>query len=250
MLLNYYRHLVDKERLAKPSAARWYWVVRSYFTTNYVRLGPPPRQVTKQGPAYERGRLLTQDEVKAMVDAMDSYRDKAVIAFLAQTGQRIGILTAIKHSEIRHFGSRGLVEVPPTYSNQLGKNVNKSEVRYKFAIGEDTMRLLMEFPKKWAGDWIFGITDRQMGRMVDEAATKTGIQEEIETKLGRAWHLVHPNVFRKYWKHQMKLGGITDPDLLNFMMGHKLPYGAAYDAFPDEDVLKAYRKAERHLKLS
>ena len=40
-----------------------------------------------------------------------------------------------------------------------------------------------------------------------------------------------------------------DPDLLNFMMGHKLAYAGAYDSFTDEDLIKAYKRAERQLRI-
>lgn len=246
-LLGFPRHLAGKG-LGKPSAAQYYMVIRGYFRTNYVRLSPPLPQWVKLAPEYEKGRILTQEEVKTMVEVMDSFRDKAIIAFLAQTGQKIGILTAVKHSEIKkQFDPHGLIEAPPEYPNRLEENVNVERVRYKFVIGQDTMRLLKQFPETWAGDWIFDLSRRQIGRIVDEAATKAGIQDETTTRLGERWHLVHPETFRKYWRRQMKTGGVKDSDLLDHVMGYKMRRGGG--PFTDQDIIDAYRQAEPNLKV-
>ena len=122
--MGFHRNLVGEGK-GKGSAAQYYMVIRGYFRANYVRLSPPLRQLVNLAPDYEKGRILVQEEVKAMVDVMDSLRDKAIIAFLAQTGQRISILTAVKHSEIkRQFDPYGLIEVPKEYPNRLGEDVN------------------------------------------------------------------------------------------------------------------------------
>jgi len=245
-LAKYHSFLLGKG-LAPTSAAQWYSVERGFFTANYLRLGKTPRHIVASGAAYESSRVLTQKQVRGMVKSLSSPRDKLVVAFPAQTGQRLGVITAIKHDMIRKVERHGLVEVPPTLTNPQGDNVNKAEVRYKFVIGPDAMRLIKSLTSDTG--WLVDLSERQIGRIVHRAAENTGIQERTETKLGRSWHLVHPHVFRKYWKRQMKLGGIKDPEILNFMMGHKLPYGGAYDPFPDEDLLKAYKQAERKLRL-
>ena len=47
----------------------------------------------------------------------------------------------------------------------------------------------------------------------------------------------------------MRTGGVTDPDLLNFMMGHTPRYGGAYDVFDEEYVRNEYAKAEPYLTV-
>ncbi|MCJ7455718.1 tyrosine-type recombinase/integrase [Candidatus Bathyarchaeota archaeon] len=178
-----------------------------------------------------------------MFDKMENLHDKAFIAFLAQTGQRVGVLAAIKHDDIIHVGSHGVVEVPPNFPK------NKQRVRYKFVIGEDTMGLLKELQEKNpSGPSIFQ-SQRQMGRIVDEAAREIGIQKEMTTRLGRKMLLVHPHTFRKYWKKQVR-EPLGDSDLVNCMMGHKPPYRGAYDHFNDNtDLVERYKKSERNLRI-
>jgi integrase len=250
-LRKYYKSLIEAKR-APSTAAQWYAVVRSYFTRNYVSLHRFPRDIGVTGPVYPTGDVLSQKQVRRMVQTRNSKRDQLVIAFLAQSGQRIGVLTAMKRNMIREKRwkghSYGLVEVGPNLENPKGQNVNKYQVHYQFVIGKDTMKLIHQVRSK--GGWLINVSLRQMNRIVGEAAEEVGAQQPIETKLsGRYLHRVHPHVFRKYWKRQMKAGGAKDRDLLDFLMAHKLPYGGAYDAFPDEDLLKAYRRAERKLEV-
>lgn len=248
LLLKYYRHLIDQERLAKTSAAQWYFLVRGFFEKNRVRLDQPPSFMKVSEAEYERHYILLQDEAKAMFDKMEDLRDRAFIAFLAQTGQRVGVLTAIKYDEITPIGSHGVVDVPPTYRNQLDRNVNKQRVRYKFVVGEDTMGLLKKLKEKKDSPWIFDLSQRTMGRIVDEAAREIGIQKEMNTRFGRKMLLVHPHTFRKYWKHQVR--DKIDSDLVNCMMGHKPDYQGAYDHFRDnKDLVERYMKAERKLRI-
>lgn len=250
LLNKYLRHLVDEGRLAPTSAAQWCFLNRGFFEKNRVHLNPPPSSWRVSEAEYERNYILLQDDVKAMFDKMEDLRDKALIAFLAQTGQRVGVLTAIKHSQIEHVGSsHGVVDVSPTYPNQLGRNVNKERVRYKFVIGEDTIRLLRELEKRSSSPWVFELSQRQMGRIVDKAAREIGIQKEMETRLGRKMLLVHPHTFRKYWKHQVR--DTIDLDLVDCMMGHKPDYRGAYDHFIDnKDLVERYMKAERKLRVA
>ena len=40
-----------------------------------------------------------------------------------------------------------------------------------------------------------------------------------------------------------------DSSLLDYMMGHKIPYGGAYDRWTDEDIRSQYKKAENSIRL-
>lgn len=246
-LTRYYNDLIEQGQ-AKSSAAQWYSLIRGSFSANHIRLGRTPRHMTASGSAYESSRVLTQKQVQAMIESVNKPRNKLVIAFPAQTGQRLGVMTAIKYPMIRKIDTHGLVEVPPSLLNPNGDNVNKAEIRYKFIIGEDTMRLIEKTCDKTS--WILDLSERQIGRIVDKAATSVGVQERIETKLNRSWHVVHPHVFRRYWVERVTTGGMLEAQR-EFMMGHKLPYGGTYvfGLLTDEKLLRAYRKAEKKLEV-
>lgn len=251
LLRSWHTHCL-RRGLAATSAERYYMLVRGFFTANYIRLSRPPRQLENSEAAYETTRVLTQEEVKSLVAAATSTRDRAMFGFLAQTAQRAGVLTAMKPDMIRNYDGLGIVEIPPELLNVEGRNVNKGRIRYKFVIGFDTVRLLSELPRT---EWLFrsqktdaAVSVRQIERIIADAAEKVGIQRKIRTKIGSKYE-VHPHIFRRYWKHQMRQGGVTDETLLNYMLGHRLRYGGAYDSYPDEDLLKAHKQAQKFLEL-
>jgi len=47
----------------------------------------------------------------------------------------------------------------------------------------------------------------------------------------------------------MRTAGVTDADLLNFMLGHELSYGGAYDKYDVATIRKEYSRAEPYLTV-
>lgn len=83
-------HYQNNELSSKSRMAR-YQALRSFFRANRIRLDKKPR--TFRGIVeYESRKIYDQDEVVALVDAARGFRDKALIACLAQSGQRIGVV--------------------------------------------------------------------------------------------------------------------------------------------------------------
>src|SRR2546422_7855210 len=69
------------------------------------------------------------------------------------------------------------------------------------------------------------LTHYWFNEVVVRAAKAAGIQSEkmvLKDSTGKPRHFqeVHAHILRLFWKHQMRTGGVTDPDLLNFMLGH------------------------------
>jgi len=259
--------------LASTTKMLCYQTIRSFYRANHISLSRKPatfRAVVE----YESRRLYTQQEVTQLVDIAGAFRDKAIIAFLAQSGQRVGILTGLRLGEIDVDQESPLVvEVPAVLRNKHGVNVNKAQIAYRFALGEDTknyLKLMVE-DRIHRGEllsedsWLFRsysirISDRiikkvklstpgeplsgsQIWKIVHDAATKRGVQK----KFGKRY-LFHPHGFRRYWKHQLRMGGV-DPNLLDHMMGHALPYGGAYDRWTLEDIRSQYKRAENMVSL-
>ncbi|MGA2310552.1 MAG: tyrosine-type recombinase/integrase [Candidatus Bathyarchaeia archaeon] len=183
-------------------------------------------------------------------------RNRAVIAFLAQTGQRESVLAGITWEMIQRgkriaLGHRdrshAVIEIGPEFPK------NKLRQRYRFVIGSNALKLMEKLPRPHVGR-VFKTAKgkdkmavRTIARIVDEAADTCEIQYETErTFRGWMWHGVHPHVFRRYWKRQMKLGGVNDKDLLEYMLGHRV---TAYDAWTDADLLSNYKMAERKLAV-
>jgi integrase/recombinase XerD len=239
--------------LASKTKMRMYQSIRSFYRANGITLGKKPITF-RASVEYESTRLYSQDEVAMLVDAAGDVRDKAVITFLAQSGQRVGVVTSLRlmHVDVDEPGPI-VVEVAGILRNGRGENVNKSQRPYKFAVGEDARRYLELMIQDRAerneplepDSWLFRSYSRrhgdkdirkvklserglplsvaQVGNIVRKAAEERGIQR----KFGKRY-LFHPHGFRRYWKHQLRMGGV-DSDLLDYMMGHALPFGGAYD---------------------
>jgi hypothetical protein len=87
------------------------------------------------------------------------------------------------------------------------------------------------------------LSPSQVREIVKSAALRIGIQERYGKR-----YLYHPRGFRRYWKHQLRMGGVHT-ELLDYMMGHVLPYGGAYDRWTEEDIRREYKRAERYISL-
>lgn len=256
----FYRRL-GKEGLQPNSRVVTCRPILSFFSANNVTIKDLPREMRKaQDNAWETTFIPTQDQVRRMIESRKSTRDKTIIAFLAQTGQRIGVLTAMRMELIRKFESdkHGIVEVSPTFKNPIGKNVNKGEVRYKFVIGEDTMQFIDDLANGRKEGWLFeggysnkpGMSARQIGRVVDEAAEAVGIQSPIQTEIARrSLHVIHPHIFRRTWVERVTDGGMLETHR-EHMMGHKLPNSTyLVGLLTDDKLVRAYTKAEPNLSL-
>jgi len=273
-----YAHEVLKEfynniSLSSGTKMVGYQAIRSFYAANRIVLGKKPRTF-RAVVEFESRKLYSQDDVAMLVDAADNVRDKALICFIAQSGQRIGVVCAlrIQHIELEQEAPI-IVDVPGILRDKNGLNVNKAQLPYRFAVGLDTRNYLelMLRERRDRGEaitgesWLFRshsqkiatmrirkvrlsttgqpISIAQASAIVRHAANVMGIQE----KTGKRY-LYHPHGFRRYWKHQMRMGG-ADPDLLEYMMGHAQPYGGAYDRWTTQDIKTQYHRAENMIAL-
>jgi hypothetical protein len=90
---------------------------------------------------------------------------------------------------------------------------------------------------------------------VIRAAYAAGIQAEkvlinYPDGFPRRFADVHATALRAFWKHQMRLAGVVDADLLDFVMGHVVRrYPTVSDVYDSEYVRKAYARAEPFLTV-
>jgi len=281
ILRRFHNSLMERQ-LAPSTASTYYHVIRSFL--KFYGISLPQGRRGRGAVRYEGRRLYTQEEVRLMVEAAKSFRDKAIIAFLAQSGQRAGVLTAMKWGHVRgqiESGERIVtIDVPEFLEGPRGYNVNKASTQYRFAILDDAVRLIRtmirqrsEWGEKVADDSpLFrsynksrGCTDgiRRIRRsqpgesltassfeeILKLAAEDAGVQKYELTKLGMRWAQVNTRGFRRYFKHRMREGGVQDEALLDFLIGHKVAYDGAYDVFTPEYIRREVAKAEPYLSL-
>jgi len=252
-LTRYRKHLIDGG-MAPNSADQSTTVLRGYFAAGGVYLGRFHRKTRIPRKTYPppTSDYLTRQNISDMVKSRNSIRDKFVIAFLAQTGQRIGILTAMKRDMMtkKVVRGHGIVRTPETFPNRRGRNVNKLRREYTFIVGRDTMKLLKLLDKvsPYEGGWLLRISSRQIGRIVDEAAETIGIQRKGPTTIGESWSAVHPNTLREYWRERMREAK-ADLYAVLHMWGSKVQSIYGVYELGDDELLKAYEQAEAKLSL-
>jgi integrase len=249
VLTEYCRFLTDKRGQKESSAIQWYSVLRGFFTANNANLGRYPDFRIQSGPDETRG--LTQDRVKRMVKSCDNPLDKFLIAFFQQSGQRIAVLTAMERNMITETASgHGIVKVPGQFQDPQGENVNTSGRRYTFIVGRNAMQLLHELDKwlsnkhsSYDGGWLFNLSKRTMGRIIDNTAQAVHVQEKEHTKTRRWLSAIHPNTFREYYKESMIRAG-SNPRCFMHMLGLRVPSTLGNQEPTDEELLEAYIRAE------
>ncbi len=279
LLKTFYNHLLE-QGLSSNSAILAYQALRSFYRWNNISLGRAPRSF-KGRVEYASSYVLSQEDVARMVEACESLRDQALIAFLAQSGQRCGVITALKLKHVRKGLERGgyplIIDVPPILRNDKGVNVNKLGEAYRFAVGKDTITLLREMLKERRSfgeplddeSWLFRsystvkeglqkpvraskaergrpLTTAAIREIVHEAARKAKIQRRASPKR----YEIYPHTFRRYWNMRMQEAGLSE-DLREFMLGHRLPYDGAYSKWYPEAIKREWKakNVEKYISI-
>lgn len=255
----------DSQGVARSTISKEAGAIRGFFSANYIKLGKLPKKFRSMESTYEsKGsyHVLTQVEVRDMIKSRSALEDKAVIAALAQTGQRIGILTALRFDMLQPLGKGWkLVHVPADIENRYGVQVNKVKISYRFGLHPESCTLFdkLEQERKTNDPFVFSMSKRNMQTIIDLAAKNSGIQKTIPRKLldpdGKLldyeWHVIHPHVFRRFWMDRMGEAGLENETVFDYLIGHKVKYGGTYNAgwFKDEKLLEIYKKAEPFLRV-
>jgi hypothetical protein len=255
-----------------------YTTLRSFFAHNGIRLG---KSGSKFRPTVELEPRFTptQKQVFDLIYAIPNVRDKAIAGVLFQGGQRDGVASCLKLKYIVTPNWRDakvvIFDIPAFVSDMHGRNVNKWKCPYRFGVLDDVAGFIKlhlaereSFGEKLSGEsWLFRTksvghrirTDYSdprsepikrcyVNQMIKFAAVKIGIQSE--TKGVRSVRkALHAHVGRRYFKKMMRLSGV-DPELRDFMMGHKVKYERAYDEYDDVEIANALEQARPRLTLS
>jgi integrase len=199
---------------------------------------------------------LKQREVKAMVKVARKPHYKALIGFLAQTGQRPAVVRGItwKMVDCKQHKPYGIAKAPEKLQDKEGVIV-RDRRPYTFIVGRDAMSLLDQWPetakRKAQGSFIFGLSDRHIHTIVAEAAEKAHVQDDSKKMMPDKAKLyrVHPDTFPTYWNGRVRDGGMTELQR-KFMMGRDVSYEPRErDLFAIDRLLSAYRAAEPKLGI-
>jgi len=269
---------LQSQGYSSSSSSCAYGTVRSFFAYNGVRLAKAGSKF-KGHSEFEARVVLTQKQVFQIIEAIHNYRDKGASA-ITLMGQRDGLVCClkVKYIQTKDWKTASVVvfDVQDFVPDVGGRNQNKRNVRYRFAILNDVaqfIKLHLE-ERERAGEritpesWLFR-SRRVDGRikvdfsdsrvspikagylncLIERAAEKLGFQWSVQTRRGRKRWAIHAQIGRRYFKTQTRLAGV-DPELREFMLGHVVGYGGAYDKYDEREVSAAMEQARTRLSLT
>ena len=278
ILMKYFNGMSDNS--TRSNAVGHFKTIKSFYKANYVDLkADTPRTWTTM-----TDRVPSIEDIKKMVDVSKSPLERAVLLFSAQSGQRVGIVTAMTYGMFREALNNGESPIDIHVSGDIrgegDKRINKNRLNYTFFVGADTINALKTYIehmrvigytykddsplfvsdrkfRRFAGTKdkkaTFARVDREaMNKIIRRCAVSAGLmdKEGIVTPGGTKRYPIHFHCMRKFWQTAMEQAGIAKP-WYEFMMGHSLgELDRAYSRPTVEQLRDAYTRAESYMNIS
>lgn len=218
------------------------------ITVSAVFIGnlPPPTE-----KPINHKHEWTVEEIKSFVDSAPTYRDKAIIVCLFQSGLGGNEFVGLNYGDIEEEYEKGIV---PICLKQLVRK--KTGVPFKTFFGRDAvkyLRLYLQTRKnltpetplftKWGSEE--RITTGAIQQKFSEIAHDLSF---IKKKEMEGFNPCRPHSLRAAF-HSKLVNKVSD-ELINFWMGHEL--GSTKDAYlnmPTEELRDLYMDAEKYLAV-
>ena len=248
-----------RKGISKMMALTYVGALRSFYRRNGF---PITSKLPKAAPKPENiKRSLSREDVKKLVAHAPTLRDRAIILFMYQGGFDVSTICSLNYGHVRRELDEGKI---PLLVNTVR---HKDEVSYFTFVGRDAVEALIAYlnDRRAKGEVLKDnsplfikegamrgkherLQSYNIQNMLRETALKAGIvtEEELENA---DLNPCRPHALRSAFSTTLKLKGF-DPNLVDFMMGHRLPYGGAYLIPPEEKVREMYREVERYLSIS
>jgi len=247
--------------LGERSAVTMLGAVRSFYRDNGFPLAfRMPRATVKK---VNRKMVLRSEQVKQLVEHATSLRDRAIILMLFQSGMDVSTLCGLDFGDI----AAELARYDKTGESPLAVRVvrKKQHIAYTTFLGRDGIDALQSY-LSWRQKRLTAlkhdeplfikervltkrqrITPRLIQKMLRELAVVTGLVSPEE--MARAdFNPCRPHALRAAFSSVMKLEGVNN-EVVEYWMGHTVPYEAAY-LIPEEDELRGlYRRQEEVVSI-
>jgi len=265
--LNFTSIVYEVEGL-EPSTSKIYaGDVRSLFT----KIGFAVRKLNY--PVLQERRVSAKFEVDnetiyKLMNAFGDVRDKLIILIKFQSG--------LDNSTLLDIRLRNLLPLRCDYEAMKGNVVETTEqietpiviwakrhktgTPFKTAIGEDAKQLLITYLKErqrryekltW-NSYLIAAWKPLGGKLKPQTIDTAILNREAYINAGLitkeemdiyTFNPLSPHAFRAAFKSILKSKGVND-DIVDYMAGHKTKHRGAYDLYSDENIRKAWLKAE------
>ena len=232
--------------------------VRSFYRANGF---PILNLKLPKAPALKRNHKLQirAEHVRKLVEHAPTLRDKAIILMLFQSGMDVSTLCSLNYGDI----ARGLENNEEPLAIRVVRK--KAGIEYVTFIGRDAINALKAYlnkrrQKKGKIEWnepLF-VKERErngetrinrvlIDKMLRETAILSGLvsREELENA---DMNPIRPHALRTAFATIMKLQGVNN-EIVEYWMGHTLPYEATYLIPTIEEMRKIYKEHEEALSI-
>ncbi len=236
--LGYANNPIRGSLTALQNLLKYYDIPISYA---FVKIPPP---ISKKTNHKHKWKI---EEIKEFVAGAKSYRDKAIIMLMFQSGMAVGEICNLDYGDmIRELNSG---ELPLLIDVVREKNANE----FKALIGADAVTYL----KLYLGTRVN--LDKKSPLFAKEGTEKRVTEGAIQMRLRELADKVFgidEGKMNPYRPHSLRsafrsrLTGKTDGDLIKFWMGDVLgPKAGAYLNLPDEEHRALYKAIEHRLSI-
>ncbi len=262
----FYDWLKKEKKLSVGTAHVCITAVRAFYRDNGFPLGPlrlPASRVKKENIR----RVLRAEDVKKMVNCCKNLRDRAIVLMMFQGGFDTSTLLSLDYGDVKEGLKKGEEPLVIQVVRQ------KEGIDYKTCIGHDAIEAL----KLYLHDREMGtryipaemlkldsplfiservydkrkcerLTNIGLGIVFRDLARRAGVVDVEELKRSTI-NIAGAHALRKSFSTICRNSGVP-PDLVEYIIGHRLKFEGAYYGPSDEELKEEYRKVEPFLSIS
>ena len=244
-----------KKGISSKGATTYLNAIRGFYSANNFPIQFKRKEIPKAQAQTER-KMLRIEDVKKLLAAAYTQRDKTMILAMYQSGMDISTLLSLNFAHVREGLSRERQRI-------MVKVVRgKTAFKYRTFFGKDAVihlkNYLLERERLRLGDPLFvtegleekprrlatGTVQTMFRRLVVRAGLVT--EEELE------YYPINPcgpHALRESFSKIATAIGLNK-NLIDYLQGHETEYSGVYSQLPDEELEKAYADLEPSLTVS
>ncbi|MGB2727200.1 MAG: tyrosine-type recombinase/integrase [Halobacteriota archaeon] len=262
----FYDWLREEKNLSVGSVQVCITAVRAFYRDNGFPLKPlrlPTSRIKKENIR----RVLRAEEVKKMVNCCKNLRDRVIVLMMFQGGFDTQTLLSLDYGDVKEGLKKGEAPLVIQVVRQ------KEGIDYKTCIGHDAIEALKLYlyeremgtryipAENLKPDSPLFISERVydkkkherlanigVGIVFKDIARRAGVVDMEDLKRSDI-NIVGAHALRKSFSTICRNSGVP-PDLVEYMIGHRLKFNGAYYGPSGEELTEEYRKVEPSLSIS
>jgi integrase/recombinase XerD len=235
--------------------------IRSFYGTFDVYVKLRGRSALPKPKVVNKRMILSNMDVKRLVDHASTVRDRAIILTMFQSGIDVSTLCSLKYGDV----AEGLAK--NEHPLRLNLYRPKTETEYYTFLGGDAVKAIRAYLNDLKAKGIKitsntplflkashktmkceGLTPNLVQNMLREVAVKSGLVDENLN--GRDFNPLSPHALRESFASIMINKGVPDT-IVDFWLGHEIGEMAeAYKRSKFEDLKRIYLEREVFISIS